>query len=397
MHFKNGLTSITVFILLLSITSLFAGDSSSSPGPLEIHSEDSSHSLRLQLVGQIRFNYENRDQGDDECREDSHTMEVRRIRLTFSGHVYKPALAYKIHLSTSPGSIELMDFMIDYAFNENFKLRFGQFKIPFTRYRIQSFQRLTFVDWSIVSRYFGAERQIGFSLHNGYENPSRLGYALGLFSGDNARVSHAVGLPEYYNETLVNPSDLSGPGPKAEFNPEIIAHLSYNSPGMDVRSDSDTDRGGLRYSFAASFAWDLDPRPHHDFSYRFAPELLIKLRGLSFFAVAYAGYAEVGDNESNKLVISATLFQTAYRINQRLGASLRYAWVDFDHDLRNDAAQFVDIDSKPVRKHEITAGFDFYLIGYQLKWQHNFGLRKDESSGDDLNHFVYISQFQIVI
>ena len=93
------------------------------------------------------------------CKED--TFNFRRGFL-------KEALKFKLHLSTAPPSLELMDYYLNYrAKKEHLQFRFGQYKVPFTRYRIQSFQRLTFVDWSIVTRYFRAERvakQLGFEL-----------------------------------------------------------------------------------------------------------------------------------------------------------------------------------------------------------------------------------------
>lgn len=86
----------------------------------------------------------------------------------------------------------MLDFYFNYKLRGPHQARLGQVKVPFTRYRIQSFQQLTFVDWAIVSKAFGAERQMGFALHNGYEKPSRYGYVIGIFSGQNEGMPYLV-------------------------------------------------------------------------------------------------------------------------------------------------------------------------------------------------------------
>ena len=169
-----------------------------------------------------------------------------------------------------------MDFYFNYQIGRHLQLRYGQYKVPFTHYRIRSFQRLTFVDWAITTRYFGAERQMGIALHNGYERPSECAYAFGIFTGVNARASHNTALARLYDQELPNRSDLSNPGPKAEFHPELFLHLSLNANGIRVRSDTDKERCGPRYSIGLSAAWDLDPVTGRDYVLRLAPELLIK-------------------------------------------------------------------------------------------------------------------------
>jgi len=153
-------------------------------------------------------------------------MRARRIRSTFTVSRPEYETVFRLHLSPAPGSFELMDMYFNAGLTSQLQLRVGQYKMPFTRYRIQSFQRLTFVDWAIVTRYFGAGRQIGFSLHNGYEGPPRFAYAIGIFSGVIARAAHATGFPLLFGEKLTNPSDLSGSALKSEFHP-VLCRCGY--------------------------------------------------------------------------------------------------------------------------------------------------------------------------
>lgn len=82
-------------------------------GPFEISSADSSSRIRLQFAGQLRMLFESNDRGSGEQRDERLLMEARRIRLTLTGSLLKPAFSYKLHLSTASHSLELMDYYFD--------------------------------------------------------------------------------------------------------------------------------------------------------------------------------------------------------------------------------------------------------------------------------------------
>ncbi|MFH1374898.1 MAG: porin [bacterium] len=393
-------------------------------GPFQVFNADSSAVLQLQFVGQLRTDWESKDRERDDDRDNDLSMQARRIRPSLTLKFPQPRILFRLHLSTAPRSLELMDLYFNYGFGRNRQFRVGQYKIPFTRYRIQSFQRLTFVDWSIVTKYFGAERQMGFSIHNGYEQPPRLAYVFGVFSGVNARASHTVGLSKMYGEETVNPSDLADSGPRAEFHPELVGHFSYNPGGIQVRSDSDEERGGLRYSLGISLAWDLDPVDYRDLAFRAAPELLIKYRGASLMSAGYTGFVEIGNSLRTRQAMAGLLVQTSVRVTQRCELSFRYAVVDFERAVIDDAfaraGQLISeaeqhlVDStltqqevdnlkelycnagRILREQEVTIGFNFYIREHSLKWQGDFGrLRYSLREGGTLDDIVARSQFQV--
>jgi hypothetical protein len=76
---------------------------------------------------------------------------------------------------------------------------------------------------------------------------------------------------------------------------------------MRVASDSDPERGPLRLFAAVSAAWDFDPVQHQDFTQRLAAEMLTKWNGWPASAIAYAGYAEIGDQGKNRLAMLGAL------------------------------------------------------------------------------------------
>lgn len=397
----------------------------SSIGPFEISNADSTGKIRLQFAGQLRAQCETRDAGPGMERNEKSSTEARRIRLIFQGDFPQQNLTFKLHLSLAPGSLELMDIQFDYRWHGSNYIRIGQYKIPFTRYRIQSFQRLTFADWAIVTKFFGAERQLGLTFHNGYEKPPTWAYEIGVFSGQNARASHAVGLAGIYGESIANPSDLAHPGPKESIHPAIFAHVSYNPGAITVQSDSDDKGGHLRGSVGVSAGWDFDPRPYQNLTGRFAPEILLKYRGASISGVGYLGLVDLGCNHAIRTGMTGALVQAAYRFMSRYEVSARYAIVDFSYELTSAAygrAQHMiavarheaELSDSPLAQREldaiiaqykdagfvlgeeeITVGFNIYIEGHSLKWQNDGGRLLHHRRDGDRDDYVFRSQLQL--
>ena len=388
------LASLLLAVALCSLSAVSQAKAQSI-GPFEIVSADSTSRVRVQFAGQQLVTWqESEDHGV--WSSPDLTTELRRIRLGLRGRFNQDRTSFYLHLSLAPRSLELMDLLIDHRLRPGCNVRAGQYKVPFTRFRIQSFQRLTFVDWPIVTKYFGAERQIGVSIHNGYESPPRWGYVAGIFTGVNARASHGIGIPVAYDEEIANPSDLSDPGPKSDVHPEAILHLSYHTERMKVDSDTDPERGSLRVLTAVSIAWDFDPTRHQDFTQRAAAEMLAKWNGWSANVIGYAGLAEIGDDESNKLAMLGALVQTAYRINRSWEASARYAIVDYSDDLRTDIVRYTAPNKRTHRLHEATLGVNHYIVGHSFKWQTDAGLiRSDYCCGLNLTQFRVRAQLQL--
>lgn len=386
---------------------------SASIGPFTITDPDSNAEIRFQFAGQLRMQLESRDMGADTDRDDATSMEARRIRPTLGVKLPGYHLDFKLQLSLAPGAAELMDFYFDYEAGPGVQLRAGQFKIPFTRYRIQSFQRLTFADWSITTRYFGAERQMGFAVHNGYENPPELSYAVGIFSGVNARASHGVALPIIYGEEMPNPSDLAGRGERISFHPELVGHFSYNPGGISVQSDTDTKRTGYRHSVSLSAAWDLNPDSLRDMSLRVAMEYLVKYRGFSASAAGYLAWIETLHSADISHGLSGGLIQAAWRMSDRFEVSGRYAIVNIEDELYDAAysrAQALLNDPGSLTpeqrtryakaglvssQQEATLGLNVYFDGHSLKWQNDAGLVHSCRRDSDRTDYTMRSQFQI--
>jgi hypothetical protein len=367
--------------------------------------------LRLQLAAQLQSAWESKDKGSGVERDESVYMKARRIRPTLSVTVPEYKTSFRLHLSTAPGSIELMDLYFDTRLKKDLTVRAGQYKIPFTRYRIQSFQRLTFVDWSIVTKYFGAERQLGIAVHNGYEKAPALAYAAGLFSGVNARSSHAVGLASIFGEPVSNPSDLSAASARSEFHPEFVAHVSYNAGGIDVSMDSDADGGEVRYSLAVSAAWDIDPAVYQDLALRLSPECLIKYRHFALMGAAFIGFVDINGSQRTRLAMTGLLVQGAWRVHRRFELAARYADVDIDAAVADAAlARAAAImggsdDDETVNRYkdagrvrgerEGTVAATIYLDEHNLKVQNDVGFTVRNRIDHDRTDYLVRTQIQL--
>lgn len=358
------------------------------PPRLELRTEDGDSSIRFQIATQLRWTYTNEDGGPGQPATSDNDIRFRRLRLIFGGSLVSRDFSYKLHFNLVPGAMELMDFFIDYRFADQFALRFGQWKVPFTRYRLGSWATRPTLEWSNPTRWFGAERQIGLTAHNNVSRPPRFEYQIGVYTGDNARASNGVGMARLFRESRPNPSDLTDPEPPRSFHPEIAAHFAYNHGGIDVRAPQDFEGGGPRFSLGLSATWDLRPTPRQDMAARIAPEAILKLHGFTLWGVFYLIFwEEVADDEETRLGMLGGVAQASYVFLDRFEVGLRYTNVAMLSAIRRDAQRYADLRIAAAEddasreelinlyngiglveaEHEITLGFSTYFLARTLK------------------------------
>lgn len=389
---------VTVALLSPFLSSDAYGETKKKIGQFKFYSADSSSFIRLQLAAQMRMQFTSIDQGEGNDRDYDLVLKARRIRPILSGQLLDPRLTFQLHLSTAPGSLELMDLYFNYKYRPYAQIRAGQFKVPFTRYRTGSYSRLALVEWALVTKYFGAERQWGFALHNGYETMPRLGYVLGVFSGANARASHAVGLPKLFKVELESSSNLAGDGAEAEFQPELFAACYLSSPDFGQTSDVDEIRGTFRYQAGISGGWDLDPVPRVDLAGRLAPEVWFKYQGWVVAAVGYAGWSDAGENGHTALTLTGFVAQAAYRWCENFEFAGRWARVDIDDELRLDVSEYLAQSLTAIAEfeQEMRVGFNVYVDRHNLKIQNDAGIVQTGKPGRDRSNVEVRSQVQLM-
>jgi hypothetical protein len=374
-------------------------------GPFEIASKDGESKLRLQLAAQMRLFFVDRDTGTDRNR--TLSVQARRIRPIIVASLLDNRLTFRLHLSTAPGSLELIDLWMDWAAHAQISLRAGVEKIPFTLYRASSFTALMNADWARVTRTFGSERQWGVSVHNQRSGPQRLFYHAGVYAGFNSRTAHAVALPLVnYGAPPTNPSDLTQRPTLPGVHPELVARVSYRTPGMSVRRLSDPEGGPARIALALSATWDLDPVVARDFAQRVAPEVWLKVHGLTLHGVAYIATAQTYVDDDLVLAALGGLAQASYRFNDWVDVSVAYDYSTFTDDIREDALAHAaaEIDDPPpsvgqrIEAHEAVVGANLYLVGEQVMLQTDFAWQGDRlASADHRDNFIVRSQVTIVL
>ena len=381
--------------------------------PFRTTAADGSN-LELGFAGQLRATVTNSGEHWDDDRETEEAVELRRVRLLLRGGFFGDRLRFGLQLSLAPAAPELMDLWADYSFAAPMRLRVGQYKIPFTRYRWQSFSHLLFADWPIAANHFGSERQLGLMLHNGQKDDTPWSYALGVFTGQNARASFAKGIADAHGERLQSPSNFRTPGEPMSIHPEVVARVSHNSPDIDAKSNSDEKGGGLRHLVGLSAAWDLDATQAEEFSERLAAEVLLKYEGVSLSLVGYAGMfrPEVGLQDLGSVGATGEL---GWRFLPSLEVAGRFSRVDLTTALRQSARSRADriiAEADPAEQEALTRQYaaagkidsyeetalalSWYLVGHSLKWQNEVAILRCDSSRRPAEDIRFRSQVQVV-
>jgi hypothetical protein len=385
-------------------------------GPLVLGDPGGPASMRIALAMQAIYQMDVEEVQTRDAKVGGYGGKFRRLRFVFSGHLGVPNLTWNLHLSTLPSSLELMDLWLQYKINDWFSIRAGNIKIPFTRYRNNSFKSLSMVDWGIVTSYFGAERQKGIVLHNGYGKNAGFEYEFGIFTGVAARPPHAKGMADIYGESVPNPSDLTGPALNERLHPEIVLHLAYNHGAFGHAPEADIEGGPLRLSAGLSVAWDTRPVRATDVSLRIAPELWIKVMGFHFQATGYVGFAELGSEMSDTaFALVGAVSGLGYTYKDVMDFSLQYAMVASSEALRADAldrasriiaqaetgTEFVDLMRQYASagsfesRHELSFALSVFIIGQNLRWVSDLAWIATTRDGIEAQEIRFRSQLQL--
>ena len=131
-----------------------------------------------------------------------NTFELRRVRMKIGGHGFQPWLGYYFEVDLQPtrdtgddseaASGRVIDWRITVDKYEALGLRIGQWKIDYSRERVDSSGRQQFVERSIVNRQFTIDRQMGVQLRGRLfkSTPADLRYYVGVYTGEGRSVKN---------------------------------------------------------------------------------------------------------------------------------------------------------------------------------------------------------------
>ncbi len=311
-------------------------------GPVRLYIGDTKDWIAFGFASQLEFDYVQQFAGGGLDKASTETLQFRRIRFTLSSSFIDGRIRSRFQINATPSAFELIDMWLSFTRLKFATVRIGQFKIPYDRYRAQSFAALSFIDWGPTVNMFGSERQIGAEVfaRGGFLD---LEYSFGIFTGVNARASHAVGITEVYGEAPVNPSSFGDGEIVTEFHPEIVGRVAKNFGKINTDTNSDvTGSAELRQSVGVGFAYDARPTPIEDLGLRLSAEWLAKIRHFNFNIVTYLAWFEPW--ETGKILFGpiGLMGETGYRFSAVFELAIRYNWVFLTPALRQDARSYAD-------------------------------------------------------
>lgn len=173
-------TLMALPVLAMSLLAVMALTTPAQAQSLRVESDDGSHSLTLHGRFQLRYAYvvPYGDAGEDP----SSSIYLRRLQPDIRGTAFDDLLEFRVMLDIARGS-ELLDGWVALRLNDTFRLRMGQFTVPFNRERHPAPTQHLFVERSAANNHFQVPtgRDIGLMTHGVLAD--RLNLAVGFFSG----------------------------------------------------------------------------------------------------------------------------------------------------------------------------------------------------------------------
>jgi hypothetical protein len=309
-------------------------------GPVRIRIGKTDDWVGIGFATQMEFEYDQQFATDGFPKESTETLEFRRIRTTLSSSFIEGRIRSRFQINLTPSAFELIDMWFAFTRFKFATFRLGQFKIPYDRYRAQSFAALSLVDWAPTTRMFGSERQIGAEML-GIGGFLKAEYAIGIFSGTNARGAHAVGITEVYGEVPRSPSDFGFGEVVSEFHPEIAARAAKNFGKINTDTNSDvTGTKELRHSVGVGVAWDARPKATQDLGVRLSAEWLGKIRHIHMNVVSYVAWYAPWEGGKIRFGPIGFMAEVGYRFSLMWELALRYSVTYLTPWLRSDARSY---------------------------------------------------------
>jgi len=377
MNGRNGLALLIAMMIGSFQTTLFAqtkSDAHQIPPPrsgFTLQSQDRNFGMSVSARVQARYVLE------DLQSDASHTFQIRRARVKFKGHAFGEDNRLYLQLGFSPADmtggllsdegsprrVPLRDARIEFHQLPWAELWIGQMKVPYSRERLVSDAYLDLMDRSVLNDEFNLDRDIGMQVRADGVG-GRLGYAVGVFSGQGRNVYSSSALSGLFVSRVhlrwfgqleqKTQGDL-----QRTFRPAAGMGLAYayqpNAPG---------DRGVHGHRPADGGTTDMESATL-DFTF--------KWQGWALEASMMARRGLRRATEGQDSLDAARngwgwLTQLGWLIPQsRVELVSRYAAVEPFSTAAEPSAL------TPV--HEVHAGLNYYLGGHDLKLQVDFGHR----------------------
>lgn len=387
--FLTGVVSFaTICVLLMSTEAQSQYISYPTLGEgIRFMPQDSSALVNLSVRFQNQLSVEKPIHTNDEWESQ---MQVRRLRLKFSGFALSPRLEYKVELGLSPRDISpsndfaeassaskiIYDAVVRYSFARHFELWFGQAKLPGNRERIISSQDLQFVDRSRLNSLFNIDRDIGMQLHGRFKVGKAVVRPIVSVSMGEGRTLSARNIGGYDYTGRIEFLPLGDFEDKGDYFSSDLAR--EEKPKLSVGAAYDFNDGASRQNGQLG-RFMLDAFGNYmatDLSTVFA-DLHFKYKGFSFlseYAIKTASEKVISYSGLRYRTGSGFSVQSGYLFKGDWEIAARYTTVSPD-----DAA-FSAIEGAD----EYTLGFSKYLKDHNLKIQSDFSYHVPQTGDEGL-------------
>lgn len=148
------------------------GATSGYDGGFFINSMDGAFSLKLGGQLQVRYIYNNREDGGGGIDEDQFGFQVRRAKLIGKGHIGDPKIGFGFSLAgdRNEDNAFFEDYYLNYKFDNGVMVQAGRWKMPYSRENIMSSAKQMAVERSLVLETFNVDRSEGVMLSYDADN-----------------------------------------------------------------------------------------------------------------------------------------------------------------------------------------------------------------------------------
>ena len=345
-------------------------------------SSDGRFSLRLGLRGQVRYDVE-----APPNEAPTQSLSLRRARVKFSGHTFGEHNTYKLELGVSPRDMgttpsgpqftPVLDWALEFSKLRDLQFRVGQYKLPYSRARMQSSGNLQFVDRSIADGEFNLNRDVGFDFHSDdLFGLGHLSYYAGVFLGEGRDAYSPTNFEVVYLARL-----------------EVFPFGTFDDD--DTESDQTRERAprmalGFAYAFVDGAQFDrgtLGARPTDAGTtniHNGTADASFKYRGATVMAEAYL---RQGERRAGPSIPTGGLepARNGFGWNAQAG----YLWGSRPFEVVGRFGETRPSSGSPLpRQRQPTAGLGYYFFGHAVKLQLDYSPTWRTSFTDAPSHVV---------
>jgi len=323
---------------------------------------DAGVKTKMNVQLQPKYSYTDYDDAESRDLEDKSDAEMRRARIILSGDLLHGDVSYKLQ-NDFVGSTdddgdkesELKDAWIQFNADEAAKIRFGQFKVAYSRQNLASSAALQFIERSIASREFDLGRDAGGALLG--ELGDGIEYLTTLTNGESD--------DEGLNRQGVDTNVL------------WAAIISLSQGGYNREYEGDPEHtNGLAWTAGAAVSYGQGEISDVDVdTTRLGADMGIRTEGFSLQGEYY--WRQLDPDSSDKADDNGFYIQSGYFIvPKEWEVAARFA------------ALYPDADNEDSTEYTLVIGR--FLSGHDLKVQTGVTfLQQDQEGGSDVTDFRY--------